>query len=111
MQKKLSLQLTPEEAADPLQVRKAIAASCGLPASAVTGHHLLRSSIDARGRQIWINQQVLAFLNEPYTDREIPRITFRDVHQSPYQVLIVGAGPAGLFAALKLIEKIGRAHV
>jgi uncharacterized FAD-dependent dehydrogenase len=104
MQKKLSLQLTPEEAADPQRVRKAIAASCGLPATAVTGHHLLRSSIDARGRQTWMIQQVLAFLNEPYTKREVTQFTFQEVHHAVHQVLIVGAGPAGLFAALKLIE-------
>jgi len=104
MQKKLSLKLLPSEAADDVIVRKYIAASAGVADKAVAGYHIVRHSIDARGRLAWIHLSVNAFINEPLQPRELQRFDFKDVRKAPHQVIIVGAGPAGLFAALKLAE-------
>lgn len=104
MQQKISLKLLPSEAADEAVVKKYISASAGKKISAVTGYHISKQSIDARGKKVHINLQVNAFIDEPFTERPAAYFNFKDVSGAPKKVLIVGAGPAGLFAALKLIE-------
>jgi uncharacterized FAD-dependent dehydrogenase len=66
---------------------------------------ILKHSIDARGRQTWINLSLKAFINEPLQPRELLPFDSKDVRNSFIRVIIIGAGPAGLFAALQLIEK------
>lgn len=105
MQKILTLKLLPSEAADEAIITKYIAHTTGNKFKEITGYHLLKSSIDARGRQPYINLQVQAFINEPFHARETQLIHFRDVSKAQQAAIIVGAGPAGLFAALKLIEQ------
>ena len=104
MQQKISLKLLPSEAADEAIVKKYIAASAGKNVSAITGFHILKRSIDARGKNVHINLQLNAYINEPFTERPVTPFNFRDVSHASKKVLLVGAGPAGLFAALKLIE-------
>lgn len=106
MQNQLTLRLTPAEAADENTVRSYIAQATGTPVETVSGFHLLKRSIDARSRQqVWINLTVRAFINEPFFKRAITPVHFQDVSNAAHQVVIIGAGPAGLFAALRLIEK------
>lgn len=105
MQQDLSLRLKPSEAADDAVVKQYIAQALGTQAVNITGFHRVRQSIDARSRsQVWINLGVHAFVNEPFHQRTIQRIDFRDVTHAQKKVIIVGAGPAGLFAALRLME-------
>lgn len=104
MQKKLSLRLLPSEAADKRTVRQYIARSEALKNADVTGYTILKQSIDARGKQPWINLTIQAFIKEPYQQRQLIPFHYNNVHKAPNKVIIVGAGPAGLFAALKLIE-------
>lgn len=94
----------PSQAADNKTIRSYIAASAATPESSITGYHILKKSIDARGKTIFINLQLLAFIHEPFTNRPQNHFQFKDVNKASKKVLIVGAGPAGLFAALKLIE-------
>lgn len=105
MQKDLTLRLKPSEAADDAAIKQYIAQTLGMKAEDITGFHRVRQSIDARSRsQVWINLGVRAFAGEPFITREVNRISFEDVGASQKKVVIVGAGPAGLFAALRLIE-------
>jgi uncharacterized protein len=104
MQQTLSLRLLPQEAASDEAIKKYIAANASVNPATVTGFHTLKSSIDARGKQAWVNLSLLAFIDEPFHERELVAFSFKDVSKAPRKVIIVGAGPAGLFAALKLIE-------
>lgn len=103
MRKKLSFRLLPSEAADPAQVLRLVAASLGTLPAEISGYDILKHSIDARGKQAWINLTVEATIHEPWEPRPAGPFEFRDVRKSPRRVIIVGAGPAGLFAALRLL--------
>ena len=104
MQQKISLKLLPQEATDSQKVLRTIAKSSGLKLKDITGYNILKKSIDARGKTVWINMTVTAFINEPFLQRSIPEFKFKDVNLSQKKVVIIGGGPAGLFAALQLIE-------
>lgn len=105
MQQKISLKLLPSEAADDLAVKRYIANATSNRLSSVNGYHILKQSIDARSKTIWTNLTVNAFINEPFEQRKIQVFNFRDVSKADYKVIIIGAGPAGLFAALHLLEQ------
>ena len=104
MQQKISLKLPPAEAADDEAIRRSIAAHSGHSLSAISGYHILKQSIDARGKTIWINLTLDCFIGEPVKERSLPAFLFRDVRKAGKKAVIIGAGPAGLFAALQLTE-------
>jgi uncharacterized FAD-dependent dehydrogenase len=104
MQKQVSLKLTPAEAADDIAIRQYLAKSLAIDEEDVTGFHRIRQSIDARGRQVWINLSLQTFVDEPIQPRAVVPVHFGDVSHARKSVVVIGAGPAGLFAALKLIE-------
>ncbi|MFC4231085.1 NAD(P)/FAD-dependent oxidoreductase [Parasediminibacterium paludis] len=105
MIKQLSLKLKPAEALDDTIIKDYIAQSLAKPSDAITGFHTLKQSIDARSRQqVWINITVNAFIDEPFAQRNINRVQLKEVTNASKKVIIIGAGPAGLFAALKLME-------
>jgi uncharacterized protein len=112
MQEKIILKLLPSEAADEAIVKKYIASSAKKDISLVSRYKILKKSIDARGKTIYINLTVLAFIDEPFIQLAvgngqlaIGKIHFEDVSQASKSVIIIGAGPAGIFAALQLLEK------
>lgn len=104
MQQKIALRLLPQEAADNSVIRNHIAAASGQPLHHISGFYRLKQSIDARGKQAWINLTVQAFINEPFIEREVLPVEYKDVTHAARRVIIVGAGPAGLYAALRLME-------
>lgn len=105
MQQQINLRLLPSEAAHNDAIKSAIASIVAKEVNSITGFNILKKSIDARGRQPYINLTLQAFIDEPFEERAVAKITFRNVDNSKHKVIIIGAGPAGLFAALKLIEQ------
>lgn len=105
MQQTLQLKLLPSEAASDSLIREHAAREAGCSPADVSGFHLLKRSLDARGKQAHIVLSLQVFIREPFQDRERVLIHFPDISRAEKKVLIIGAGPAGLFAALKLIEK------
>ena len=97
------LRVLPQVAASAENVRKYIAEEQGLALGALKAVRILKRSIDARQRTIFVNLKVRAYVNELPTEDEYEHVDYQDVSQRP-QVIVVGAGPGGLFAALRLIE-------
>lgn len=104
MQKNITLRLLPSEAANPQLIKQYIARSENTGEQTISGFYILKQSIDARSRQVWINITLKAFINEPFRRRESLQFQFKDVYKADKSVIVIGAGPAGLFAALQLIE-------
>ncbi|MET0636859.1 MAG: FAD-dependent protein [Chitinophagaceae bacterium] len=104
MQKSITLKLLPSEATNDRSVKEAIAAAEATSLHSITGYNIVKHSVDARSRQVWINLTLNVFINEPFHHRPGMTFTFRDVRQASQSVIIIGAGPAGLFAALRLLE-------
>jgi uncharacterized FAD-dependent dehydrogenase len=104
MQKLITLKLLPSEAVDNSLVRNYAAASCAVAGSSISGFLPIKSSIDARGKQTWIHLTINVFIDEPFIERSAQSLNLQDVSKASTTVIIVGTGPAGLFAALKLIE-------
>ncbi len=104
MIQQLSLKLSPQEAASDITVIGHITAALGVPAKDITGYNTLKRSIDARSRNIYFLLTVQVFVNEPFHERNTFIPIYDTLPPDAPQVVIVGAGPAGLFAALRCIE-------
>lgn len=105
MQKNISLKLLPSEAASEEHIKNYIAKAAAVPLSAISGFTIQKQSIDARGKQPRVNLSLTVFIHEPFRQRELMKFDFKEVKNAGKRVIIIGAGPAGLFAALYLIEK------
>lgn len=105
MQKEIQVRLTPSESAHGPSLLKAISQITGEAESSITGYQILKKSIDARSRQqIWVNLSLIAFIKEPISKRFIEPLLFPSLPSHAKEVIIIGAGPAGLFAALECIQ-------
>jgi uncharacterized FAD-dependent dehydrogenase len=105
MQKETLLQLPPKEAANAAAITEGIALQWGIQPQKITGFEILKRSIDARKRNVLINLKVNAFIDEPFHDTPLPTFHFPNVSKAQKRTVIIGAGPAGLFAALELIQQ------
>ena len=103
MQKIINIKVKPNEAFHQLFLKEIIAQECGKKQKEITGFHILRRSIDARSRQVYYTMNVLVFINEPIQPTENIEFIYQNVANKK-QAIIIGAGPAGLFAALRLVE-------
>ena len=105
MQTKIQVRLTPSEAAHGPSILKAISQITGEAESSITGYQILKKSVDARSRQqIWVNLTLITFIKEPISQRFIEPLLFSTLPSNAKEVIIIGAGPAGLFAALECIQ-------
>lgn len=98
-----TLRVLPEVAANEQRLKEYLVQEKGLNLRDITATRILKRSIDARQRTIFINLTVRAYLNEMPKDDEYQHTIYNNVEGRP-QVIVVGAGPGGLFAALRLIE-------
>lgn len=105
MQKQISIKVLPSEAADHSSLQKIIAQACAVSVKKITGFNLIKQSIDARGKQVWFHITVKAFIDEPFQPVDLLPLHLNDVTHASKKVIVIGAGPAGLFAAIQLIEK------
>ena len=103
MIQELQLRVLPQVAADSDRLRQYVAGEQGLALSALKGVRILKRSIDARQRTIYVNLKVRLYVNELPADDGYVHTDYPDVSKGR-QVVVVGAGPGGLFAALRLIE-------
>lgn len=103
MIKEYSIRVRPHQAVNEATIKDYLAHEEGLEMKSMTHVRVLKRSIDARQRIIFVNLKVRVYINEEPTDDEYVKTEYRDVSSAP-QVIVVGAGPGGLFAALRLIE-------
>ena len=97
------IRVLPEQAANEGGIRQFLVAEKGLEAQHINHIRILKRSIDARQRTIYVNLTVRVYIDEEPTDDVFTPIDYRDVSDRPVAI-VVGAGPGGLFAALRLIE-------
>ena len=97
------LRILPEQAASEQSLKQYISREKGLDVRTINAIRILKRSIDARQRTIYINLTIRVFVNETPSEDEFERTDYPNVEGRP-AVIVVGAGPGGLFAALKLIE-------
>ena len=97
------IRVVPEVAAQEDRLKAYLADEHGFDVRTIYGVRILKKSIDARQRQIYVNLKVRVYVNEQPHDDEYQRTEYPNVEGRP-QVIVVGAGPGGLFAALRLIE-------
>ncbi len=103
MKKEISLILSPAQASSEALYKPEVIKVTGIPAQDITLIRVTRKSIDARGRNIRINMSFDVFAGEEPAPPVENTFEYRNVENRP-EVVVVGAGPAGLLAALRLIE-------
>lgn len=103
MTNEYQLRVLPEMAANEQQLKEYLAEEKGLKLREITAIRILKRSIDARQRTIFVNLKVRVYINEMPKEDEYEHTPYQNVEGKPH-VIVVGAGPGGLFAALRLIE-------
>lgn len=104
MIQQISLKLLPADAASNTRIIQHAADALSIKTTTITGFNLLKRSIDARSKQVFFVLTIQVFVNEPFEERQHTHPVYPSLPANAPQVLIAGAGPAGLFAALRLIE-------
>lgn len=97
------LRISPRDASSEDNIIRYVAREKGFSRESITAIRILKRSIDARQRNVLVNLTVRAYINEQPEDLAYVETHYGDV-SSAKTVVVVGAGPAGLFASLRLIE-------
>ncbi len=106
MVQELQLRVLPRVAAVEKALTAHVAQQLRVPAARVKGVRIVKRSIDARQRQVVVNLTVRVWVDEPMrNDSLVPAVDYKPLPDGCPQAVVVGAGPGGLFAALRLIER------
>lgn len=97
------IRILPEQAASEEGVKRYLSKEKGIDVRTLNQVRVLKRSIDARQRTIYVNLKVRAYINEFAQDDQYIHTEYPDVSSRP-RVVVVGEGPGGLFASLRLIE-------
>ena len=101
---KVNIRLIPEDAVSAKKILQSIAQFSGIEIKKINQWRIIKRSIDARQKQIYVNLTIaIAIGDNTDLTKRLP-VKYGDVSKSKYHILIIGAGPAGLFAALRAIE-------
>lgn len=103
MKREIQLRLTPEEASDVKFYKPLVAKEMKVAPDKITSIKVIKRSIDARKKQIVIQLHIEAYAHVQPPEFQPIKLHYAPVHHST-EVIVVGAGPGGLFAALRLIE-------
>jgi uncharacterized FAD-dependent dehydrogenase len=103
MIKELQLRILPEEASNEQSLRRVVGRETGEAPEAIRAIRVLKRSVDARQRTVYVNVSLRVFINEEPAENIYKTIEYKDVSGGK-SVVVVGEGPGGLFAALRLIE-------
>ena len=103
MIRELQLRVLPQDAVSEQTLKQVVSQETGVSVGEINAVRILKRSIDARQRTIFVNLKVQVFIEEDPTTPAYQSVTYGDV-SSGKPVVIVGAGPGGLFAALRAIE-------
>ncbi len=103
MLQETTLVCSPSEAASETLRRQKFAQKLGVSPSEISGIQLLNRSFDARSKNVKVNLKARVFINEKIAERDILKPDYQNVSNGK-RVLIIGCGPAGMFAALRCIE-------
>lgn len=104
MQQKITLKLLPADAANNETIKLKISQHLSTSLNAISGFQCIKKSLDARGRQVFVMLTLNVFINEPFLTPPQASFDFKEIINATKTTIIIGAGPTGLFAALKLIE-------
>lgn len=100
--REVEIAINPEDATVPKQIRKKACQVAGISSNLVTDFRILKKSVDARRKPIVVRMLVSLSVDEPLAP-VTQKFNWKSVASSP-AVIVVGAGPAGLFASLRLLE-------
>ncbi len=103
MIKEIQLRILPQQAVSEQSLKQLLSCEMSVPVDQITSVRVLKRSVDARQRTVYVNVKLRAYVNEKPDNDEFISNEYRDVSDGK-EVIVVGAGPAGLFAALRLIE-------
>ncbi len=103
MIKTIQIRVSPTQAANPIELKYFVANEIGTQIDSIQFIHVTKRSIDARKKNIWINITADVFIDEPYINSKVYKTQYKPLVNNK-TVHIIGAGPSGLFAALRLLE-------
>jgi len=104
MIKTIEIAVSPEIAGNPEEFKRLVSQRSGIKRSEINHINILKRSIDGRSKQVKFRIRLEIFARNSMFEKEIFHVDYKKADKKSREILIVGAGPAGLFAALKCLE-------